>query len=77
MTRNIGELVQLMKGRDPQQFVLSMLQNKQITDPRIKQMIQFAQGGNIDDLVNLASSMMAQKGLNLNNEFSSFMSMMK
>jgi hypothetical protein len=45
---------------------MAMLQNNQIQDPRVKQMIQFAQSGNTNDLVNLASSMMAQKGLNLN-----------
>ena len=74
---NMLQLVQLVKGRDPQQFVLSMLQNNQITDPRIKQMIQLAQGGNTNDLVNIASSIMAAKGLDLNTEFNSFMSLMK
>lgn len=74
---NMFQLVQLVKGRDPQQFVLSMLQNNQITDPRIKQMISLAQGGNTNDLVNIASSIMASKGLDLNTEFNSFMSLMK
>lgn len=74
---NMFQLVQLVKGRDPQQFVLSMLQNNQITDPRIKQMISLAQGGDTNDLVNIASSIMASKGLDLNTEFNSFMSLMK
>lgn len=77
MMQNISQLVQLVKGRDPQQFVLSMLQNNQIADPRVKQMIQLAQGGNMNDLVNIASSMMAQRGLNFNDEFRNFMSMLK
>lgn len=71
------QLAQLVKGRNPEQFVMQMLSNNQITDPNIKQMIQFAQTGDTNQLVNLASSMMAQKGLNLDQEFSSFMSLLK
>ena len=77
MMQKMMQLVQLVRGRDPQQFVMSMLQNNQIMDPRVKQMIQLAQGGNTNDLVNIASSMMASKGLDLNSEFNSFMSLMK
>lgn len=77
MMQNLSQLAQLVKGRNPQEFVMAMLQNNQIQDPRVKQMIQFAQSGNTNDLVNLASSMMAQKGLNLNQEYNSFMSMLK
>lgn len=77
MMQNMSQLVQLVKGRDPQQFVLSMLKNNQIVDPRVKQMIQFAQGGNTNDLVNLASSIFAQKGLDFNSEFNSFMQMLR
>jgi hypothetical protein len=40
-------------------------------------MIQFAQGGNTNDLVNLASSIFAQKGLDFNSEFNSFMQMLR
>lgn len=77
MMQNLSQLAQLVKGRNPQEFVMAMLQNNQIQDPRVKQMIQFAQSGNTNDLVNLASSIMAQKGLNLNQEYNSFMSMLK
>lgn len=77
MMQNLSQLAQLVRGRNPQEFVMAMLQNNQIQDPRVKQMIQFAQSGNTNDLVNLASSMMAQKGLNLNQEYNSFMSMLK
>ena len=77
MDQRLLQLVQLVKGRNPEQFVMSMLNNNQISDPNIKQMIKFAQTGDTNQLVNLASSMMAQKGLNLDQEFSSFMSLLK
>lgn len=77
MDQRLLQLAQLVKGRNPEQFVMSMLNNNQISDPNVKQMIKFAQTGDTNQLVNLASSIMAQKGLNLDQEFSSFMSLLK
>lgn len=68
-------IAQLMRGRNPQDVALQMAKN--INDPTITQMIQFAQSGNNDDLVKLAQSYFSQRGLNLDNEFNNFMKLLK
>jgi hypothetical protein len=63
---NLAQIAQIVKGRDPQQMVLNMIKSNKNIDPRINQMIQFAQTGDTNSLVNLASSMFAQRGLDFN-----------
>lgn len=77
MMQNLAQIAQIVKGRDPQQMVLNMIKNNKNIDPRVNQMIQFAQTGDTNSLVNLASSMFAQRGLDFNQEFNSFLSMLK
>lgn len=77
MMNNLTSIVQLMRGRDPQQVALQMIKNNNIQDPNILQLVKFAEGGNDQELVNLASSLFQQRGLNLDDEFKSFMEMLK
>ena len=77
MMNNLGLIVQLMRGRDPEQVAKQMIKNNNIQDPNIQQLIKFAEGGNEQDLINLASNLFQQKGLNLDNEFRAFMQMLK
>lgn len=74
---DLMQIAQLMKGRNPQEVVMQMIQNNNITDPNISQLVKLAQGGNDKELFNLASQMFQQKGLNLNNELSTFLSLLK
>lgn len=77
MTQNLNQLVQILRGRNPQQMVMSFVQSQKINDPNITQLIQFAQTGDMNSLVNLAQNICAQKGIDFNSEFQNFMSMMK
>lgn len=77
MMQNLAQIAQIVRGRDPQQMVLNMIKNNKNLDPRVNQMVQFAQSGDTNSLVDLASSMFAQKGLDFNSEFNSFLSMLK
>lgn len=77
MMKDLATLASLMRGRDPQSVALQMIKNNSITDPNVESLIRFAQGGNTNDLVNLASQMFKQNGMDLQQEFSSFMSMLK
>lgn len=74
---DLMQIAQLMKGRNPEEVVMQMIKSNNITDPNISQLIKFAQGGNDKELFNLASQMFQQKGLNLNNELSAFLSLLK
>lgn len=77
MMKDIATLASLMRGRDPKNVALQMIKNNGINDPNINALIEFAQGGDTNSLVNLASQMFQQNGLDLNKEFSNFMSMLK
>ena len=77
MMNNLAQIAQLVRGRDPQSIVMEMVKNQKINDPSIAQLIQFAQKGDTNSLVNLANTLFKQKGLDLNQELNSFMSLMK
>lgn len=77
MMNNLAQIAQLVRGRDPQSIVLDMVKNQKINDPNISQLIQFAQKGDENSLVNLATTLFKQQGLDLNQEFNNFMSLMK
>ena len=69
MMNNLTQIAQLVRGRDPQSVVMEMVKNRMINDPNINQLIQFAQKGDTNSLVNLANTLFKQNGLDLNQEF--------
>lgn len=77
MNNDLSLIVQLMRGRDPEQVAKQMIKNNNIQDPEILQLVKFAEGGADQDLVNLASKLFKAKGLDLDTEFKAFMSMLK
>lgn len=77
MTNDLKIIVQLMRGRDPEKVARQMIRNNNIKDPQILQLVKFAEGGADQDLVNLASEIFKQKGLNLDDEFFTFMELLK
>lgn len=77
MMQNLTQIAQLMKGRDPQAVALSMIQNSKITDPNINQLVSLAQKGDTESVLNLATTLFAQRGLDLKQELNSFMELMK
>lgn len=77
MMNNLAQIAQLMRGRDPQAVALAMIQNSKINDPMISQLVTFAQNGDVNSAINLASTFFAKQGLDLNQELNTFMSLMK
>lgn len=77
MMQNLAQIAQLMRGRDAQSVVMQMIQNNKNIDPNIAQLITFAQRGDEETLFNLANTLFAQQGLDLKQELSSFLDMMK
>lgn len=77
MMQNLSQIAALMKGKDPQSIVMQMLQSQKITDPTIQQMVAFAQRGDNNSLYNLAESVFKQRGLDMQQELKSFMSMLQ
>lgn len=77
MNQNLVQMAQLLKGKNPQQLLMQLVQNQKINDPIISELISYAQNGDTNSFVNLASAVFAQNGLDLNNEFMNFMQLMQ
>lgn len=71
------QLIGLIKGKDPQQFVMQMVKNSNINNPMINELITYAQKGDINNVNKIAENYFGQQGLNFGQEFKSFMSMLK
>lgn len=74
---NPMEMIGLLKGRDPQELVMSMIKNNNINDPQINELISLAEKGDTNSLTKIATDMFAEQGKNFNTEFSNFMSLLK
>ena len=77
MNPNLEMIAQLMKGRDPQEAAMQLIQSQKINDPNINQLVEFAKNNQTDNFVNLATQLFKQRGLDLNQEFTSFMKLIK
>lgn len=74
---NPMEMIGLLKGRDPQQLVMSMIQNNNINDPTINELIECAKSGDNQKLINLAETIFQKQGKDFTTEFNNFMAMLK
>ena len=69
MNVNPMQLIQMIKGgKNPQQLVLSILQQQGQNNPIINNAINMAQNGNSSGLEVLARNLAAQRGLDFDKE---------
>ena len=74
---NPMQLIGLLKNRNPQEMVMSMIKNNNINDPTINELLKFAQTGDINSMNKIAENFFKGQGLDFNSEFNNFMSMLK
>lgn len=73
MNVNPMQLIQLIKGgQNPQQLVMSILQQKSQSNPILNNAMNLAQNGNEPGLLALARNLAAQRGLDFDKEFADF-----
>lgn len=77
MDMNPMQLMALIKGRDPKELVMSMIQNNGINDPMISELISYAEKGDMGSITKIAENFFGQRGQDFNKEFNTFMSMLK
>ena len=78
MTINPMQLIQLIKnGQNPQQLVMSILQQQGNNNPILQNAAGLAQSGNISGLEMVARNLAAQKGLDFDKEFNNFRNYLK
>ena len=74
---NPMNLISLLKGRNPQELVMSMIQSNNINDPTINDLIKYAQNNDIENVNKIAENYFNQRGMNFQKELNNFMSMLK
>ena len=73
MNVNPMQLLQMIKnGMNPQQLVMSFLQQPQNNNPILQNAANLAQGGNSSALQMIARNLASQKGVNFDQAFSDF-----
>ncbi len=69
MNVNPMQLIQLIKnGRNPQQLVMSILQQQGQNNPILNNAVNLAKNGNMSQLQFLARNLAAQRGLDFDKE---------
>lgn len=62
---NPMQIMQMMRGGSPQQFIQQMMGNNQImSNPMAKNVLNMAQNGNIQGIEQMARNLCKEKGLN-------------
>ena len=79
MTQSMNpmQIIAMIKnGQNPQQLVLSMLENQMGGTPMGNNLLQMARNGQSDDIEKFARNLFESRGLNFDKEFNSFKSQM-
>lgn len=62
---NPMQIMQMVRGGNPQQFIQQMMGNNQImSNPMAKNVLNMAQNGNIQGIEQMARNLCKEKGLN-------------
>lgn len=70
---NPMQLVQMIKsGRNPQELMMSVLQQKTENNPLYQNLYNLAQNGKGNEIETIARTIFAEKGLDFDKEFNSF-----
>lgn len=71
------DFINLIKGQNPQQIVMSYIKNNNINDPMINELIQYAEKGDTNSINSIAENFFRQRGQNFGQELSNFLSLLK
>lgn len=74
---NPMNLIGLIKGRNPQELVMSMIKGNNINDPMINDLIKYAQNNDMENVNKIAENYFNQRGMNFQKELDNLMSMLK
>ncbi len=71
------QLLMALKGGNPKQVAMSIIQNNFPNDPMMQQLLQMATNNDINGLNKFAQEYFSKQGLDFNNEMSNLMNAMK
>lgn len=72
-TMNPMNLMMMLKNGNPRQVAMQIIQNNYPNDPRMNQLIQMADRGDIQSLQKIAEEVLGAQGKNFSAEMSSLM----
>ena len=74
---NPTQLIQMIKsGQNPQQLMMSVLQQRTQGNPLYENLYNLAQQGKTGDIENIARTIFKEKGMDFDKEFNSFRQML-
>lgn len=71
---NPMQLMQMLKGGNPQSFVFQMLEQNAQNNPFFANILQLAKNNKTTEIEQIAINMCKEKGIDFNKEFNSFKS---
>lgn len=78
MPINGFQLIQMIKGgNNPQQLVMSILQQRAQESPMYANLLQLAQGGDQKGLEQIARNLAKERGMDFDKEFANFKQIFK
>ena len=69
---NPMQLMQILKGGNPQSFVFQMLEQNAQNNPFFANILQLAKNNKTSEIEQIAINMCKEKGIDFNKEFNSF-----
>ena len=69
---NLTQLMQMLKGGNPQSFVFQMLEQNAQNNPFFANILQLAKNNKTSEIEQIAINMCKEKGIDFNKEFNSF-----
>lgn len=70
MNFNPMQLMNMIKSKNPQEVIISIIGNK---NPMMNNLMNLAKSGNKTEIENIARNMCKEKGIDFDKEFSGFM----
>lgn len=69
---NPFQMIQMLKGGNPQSFVFQMLEQNAQNNPFFANILQLAKNNKTTEIEQIAINMCKEKGIDFNKEFNSF-----
>ena len=69
---NPFQMIQMLKGGNPQSFVFQMLEQNAQNNPSFANILQLAKSNKTNEIEQIAVNMCKEKGIDFNKEFNSF-----
>lgn len=75
MPNDIFQFINMVKNNNPEQMIMSMLQQSTSTNPIARNILSLAQQGDYQQIEQIVRNMAREKGIDFDKEFNNFKQM--